>query len=88
VKTSPQHRTAAADLARALMTALPLGDYFGPEALAKQLGQSVSWVLSAIESGEIPARRVLGTWLISKDALNERFREGARALEQRNGGGS
>jgi len=65
-----------------------LGDYFGAEALAKHLGHPVSWVISAIERGEIPARRVLGQWLISKDALNERLRAGARVDERGEGGAS
>lgn len=64
------------DLARKLLAALPLGDYFTPHQLATQLGRPLDWVLTAIESGELPARRVRGEWLISKDALNAYFRAG------------
>ncbi|MCP4493628.1 MAG: excisionase family DNA-binding protein [Gammaproteobacteria bacterium] len=61
-------------LVRNLLDALPLGDYFTPGRLASQLRWPVSRVLAAIDAGELPARRVGGEWLLSKEALNAYFR--------------
>ena len=64
----------SAELVRRLLTTLPLGDFFTPQQLSAQLGRPLPWVIQAIESGELPARRVRGEWLISKDAINASFR--------------
>lgn len=69
-------KPVSATLVDHLLTALPLGDYFSPVQLAGQLRWPLERVLAAIEAGELPARRVRGEWLISKDALNEMFRRG------------
>lgn len=64
----------SAELIRRLLTTLPLGDFFTPQQLSAQIGRPLPWVLEAIEGGDLPARRVRGEWLISKDALNDYFR--------------
>jgi excisionase family DNA binding protein len=69
-----QDSRPSSELVRQLLTTLPLGDFFTPQQLSSQIGRPVPWVLQAIEAGELPARRVRGEWLISKDALNEYFR--------------
>lgn len=70
------------ELVRNLLSALPLGDYFTPGQLAGQIRWPVTKVLSAIEAGEMPARRVQGEWLISKDQLNAYFRTQSGWLAQ------
>jgi hypothetical protein len=61
-------------LVQRLLTTLPLGDYFPPELLAAQMRRPLSWALEAIQTGELPARKVRGEWVISKDALDRYFR--------------
>lgn len=69
-----QDNRPSSELVRRLLTTLPLGDFFTPQQLSSQIQRPVPWVLQAIEAGELPARRVRGDWLISKDALNAYFR--------------
>ena len=72
---SPEARPSS-ELVHRLLTALPLGDYFTPEQLAAQMAKPASWVFDAILQGDLPARRVRGEWVISKDALNAFLRGG------------
>ena len=64
----------SAELVRRLLSTLPLGDYFSPVQLAAQLGWPTARVLEAIEAGDLPARRVQGEWMLSRDIVNDFFR--------------
>ncbi len=77
-------KKASRELVTNLLSTLPLGDFFSPEDLANQLRWPTERVLEAIEAGELPARRVRGAWVLSKEAVNAYFHrlDGGDAREE------